>query len=461
MTNALRYDFSPLKRWEKTPEGFLRVEATIARTGVQQYRRADGSVQIEYRPPEEVGDPASLASFEDKPVTLEHPPELLTDKNAREYQRGHLRNVRFDPSTGLVTAQVFVTDAEAIASIERGETREFSCGYEVEAREQGGFTPDGVRYDVLQTKIRGNHGAITRRGRAGSQVRLHLDSADAVAETACDGEDCGCGESCDCESCSGKNKKRRGKKMTTATIKINDSEFEVSEAVAAAIGSERAALKARIDSLEQSRADGGMGYGKKKDGMGYGKKKAMSEEEMMDMEEMEEEDEEDWDDEAEFMGGKKKRKAMKADSVAALQGRIDALLERVDELETELEFASSARVDSDEFQSAVDRRCAAIVAATAILGSSVKFDGMTDREILEAAFAEVSDEDVSDRSDDYLQGKLDSMIELETSRADSASPLSSALAGALGQPSGKPCLETAQAGQRDRWKQPLKASVNK
>lgn len=456
MAQALRYDFTPIKRWEKTPEGYLRIEATIARTGVQEYRRADGSVQLEYRPPEEVGNPASLKSFEDKPVTLEHPPVLLNAENTREYQRGHLRDVHFDASTGLVKAWVFVTDAEAIASIERGDTREFSCGYEVEAREEPGFTPTGSRYDVLQTKIRGNHGAITKRARAGSGVRLHLDSADAIAEAACDGEGCSCGESCDCDSCQNKSKKkRRAKGMATATIKINDSEFEVSEAVAAALGAERATTKLKMDALMKD------GYGKKKKAMPDEMMDEDDEEEMAGMmDEDDEEDDEEWDDDAGFMEQepKKKGKMTKKDSIPALKGRIDALTEYITELEEQIQQSSAARIDSDEFQAAVDRRVAAVLAATAILGPTAKFDGMTDREILEAAFEEVSDEDVSDRTDDYIQGKLDALIESQSDRGDST--LETVMAGAMTREK-KADLKTIQHSQCERWKQPLRAAARR
>lgn len=246
--------------------------------------------------------------------------------------------------------------------------------------------------------------------------------------------------------------------MATATVKINDSEFEVSEAVAAALGAERATTKLKMDSL-RTRKDG------------KGKKKYIeppeSEEEMMDGEDMEEmmdedDEEEDWEDEAEFMEAEppkskaKGKKKMDSRSIPALQGRIDALTEYVAELEEQISQGSTLRTDSDEFRAAVDRRCAAIIAATAILGTSTKFDGYSDREILEAAFAEVSDEDISDRSDDYIQGKLDALIEAsDGDRADS--PLAAAMAGSMSQEKRPTDLASVQKAQCKRWMQPLKA----
>jgi hypothetical protein len=47
---CFRYDVAPIDKYELTPEGYLRAWATIARTGVQMYTDADGSIRREYRP---------------------------------------------------------------------------------------------------------------------------------------------------------------------------------------------------------------------------------------------------------------------------------------------------------------------------------------------------------------------------------------------------------------------------
>ena len=71
----------------ETGEGFLICRnVPIARTGDQEYlgrelglSGADAEkVVIVHRPPEEVFSEAALASFEGKPTTDDHPPELLT-----------------------------------------------------------------------------------------------------------------------------------------------------------------------------------------------------------------------------------------------------------------------------------------------------------------------------------------------------------------------------------------------
>jgi hypothetical protein len=165
--------------WEKTPDGFLRVHGTFSRTGCLSYKRADGSTQVEYRPEGEVAHRDSILSLGGLPVTLEHPPELLTPANTRQYQRGSTgTEVKYD--NGFVKGVVILTDAELIAAVERGDARELSIGYRVQIDRTPGVTATGEHYDAIQRRIVGNHLAVTREGRSGSEVRLHMDSAFSI-----------------------------------------------------------------------------------------------------------------------------------------------------------------------------------------------------------------------------------------------------------------------------------------
>jgi hypothetical protein len=165
--------------WEKTPDGFLRVRGTFSRVGCLSYKRADGSTQVEYRPEEEVAHRDSILSLGGLPVTLEHPPELLTPANTRQYQRGSTgTEVKYD--NGFVKGVVILTDAELIAAVERGDARELSIGYRVQIDRTPGVTATGEHYDAIQRRIVGNHLAVTKEGRSGSEVRLHMDSAFSI-----------------------------------------------------------------------------------------------------------------------------------------------------------------------------------------------------------------------------------------------------------------------------------------
>jgi len=173
-----RLDRSSLTgNWVETPDGFLHIRATFARTGCQTYSNPDGSKRVEYRPESEVARQDSLLSLGGLPVTLEHPPQLLTPDTARQYQRGASgTHVNYD--NGFVHGTVVLTDREAIEAVKRGDATELSVGYRCEYDATPGVAPDGTRYDGVQRAISGNHHAITRKARAGSEVRLHFDSAD-------------------------------------------------------------------------------------------------------------------------------------------------------------------------------------------------------------------------------------------------------------------------------------------
>ena len=161
-----------------TDEGYLVVPARISRTGIQEYYA--GELELEdksptdkvrvYRPPEEVFNGSSLKSFGNKPVTDDHPPELVSAKNAKKYAVGM--------STGDVTRDgdfiktvLHITDSDAINSIESGKV-ELSNGYTTDLEWKSGETEEGETFDAIQRNIRGNHIAIVKKGRAGAQCKL-------------------------------------------------------------------------------------------------------------------------------------------------------------------------------------------------------------------------------------------------------------------------------------------------
>jgi hypothetical protein len=81
---------------------------------------------------------------------------------------------------GFVHGTVTLTDREAIEAVKRRDAVELSVGYRCEYDPTPGTAPDGTRYDGVQRNISGNHLAVTGKGRAGSEVCLHFDSADAA-----------------------------------------------------------------------------------------------------------------------------------------------------------------------------------------------------------------------------------------------------------------------------------------
>ena len=172
-----RFDVAELGVTSKTPQGFLRAPAYLTRSGVLDYRRADGTVRRELRPPSEVFAPASLATLGAAPLTDLHPAEMVSPANVRKLAIGHVSDdVRQDGQH--VAANVTVQDKAAIAAVEAGQRRELSCGYTCDLDETPG-TYHGQPYDAVQRTIRYNHVGIGPKnwGRAGSDVALRLDAA--------------------------------------------------------------------------------------------------------------------------------------------------------------------------------------------------------------------------------------------------------------------------------------------
>jgi hypothetical protein len=181
MRTVERYDFGlgqVIPEAERTPEGYLRCMARVARTGVQSYRQPDGTIIREYRPPEEVAKPESLKTFGGKSVTWNHPPVALDSKNTAKYDIGDAgTNVNF--TDGFVWVAITIKDQDKIDRIDSGEASEISPGYRVDIDDTPGFTPEGEPYDRIQRNIRVNHLAVVPRGRSGPEVRLLLDRMDS------------------------------------------------------------------------------------------------------------------------------------------------------------------------------------------------------------------------------------------------------------------------------------------
>ena len=154
----------------KTPEGYLIcTNAILARTGKQTYLRrevfgdscndADKEVEVD-RTAEEVFAPETLASFENKPLCVEHPDEDVNAENHNLLSVGYVRDVKKDVVDGneVMTATLVITDKYGIDEVESGRKTDLSCGYDCDIIDDE---------HPQQRHIRGNHVAICERGRAG------------------------------------------------------------------------------------------------------------------------------------------------------------------------------------------------------------------------------------------------------------------------------------------------------
>ena len=172
---------SRLSNLVKTGAGGYRIEGLLGRTGVQEYRRADGSVVREYRSSEEVFNPDSLASLASIPVTIGHPSGGVSPETYKVLSVGHVSDLPTARKTvdnqEWIVANTVVSDARTQADIDEEKLQELSLGYHVDLVFEQGVTPDGQHYDARQTNIRYNHLALLPRGsaRAGRNARLTFD----------------------------------------------------------------------------------------------------------------------------------------------------------------------------------------------------------------------------------------------------------------------------------------------
>lgn len=166
----MRFDYVNLGSARTTPEGWIIDKPIVSRSGVFEYRRADGTIRREYRPPEEVFNAESMRGLRGIPVTDGHP--------------GNVNSSNTHAVIGAVLTEGERADTNLMAEIvihnpaRMGTKRELSLGYAVRMDETPGTTPSGERYDAIQRDIRVNHLAVVERGRAGN-ARLRLDSDDA------------------------------------------------------------------------------------------------------------------------------------------------------------------------------------------------------------------------------------------------------------------------------------------
>ncbi|MEP9376197.1 DUF2213 domain-containing protein [Aquabacter sp. CN5-332] len=156
-------------------DGTLVADARVARTGIQLYAghevgKPEMSVVRVYRPAEEVFSVDARASFAHRPLTNDHPKELVTAANWKALAVGHtVDEVTIDGNR--LRVPLLVSDSAAIEDVQGGK-QELSAGYTCNLDWTAGTTPEGESFDAVQRDIRANHIAIVQRGRAGSECRI-------------------------------------------------------------------------------------------------------------------------------------------------------------------------------------------------------------------------------------------------------------------------------------------------
>jgi len=171
----IRLDSLVLLKPERTPEGFLKVPATVTRAGIFEYRNPDGSMRRELRRPEQVFRADSMASLQGKPFVDGHPYAyggVVTPHNSRRLIRGFTAGTAYKEGNTL-NVDFIITDEEAIQAAEAGKVA-LSAGYRCKFTGVPGEW-EGQRYDDEQVDINYNHVALVKKGRAGEMAKLRLD----------------------------------------------------------------------------------------------------------------------------------------------------------------------------------------------------------------------------------------------------------------------------------------------
>lgn len=349
---AYREDFMSLRPPKRLPDGRLRADAWFSRVGVQEYVEPGGKVRREYRPPEEVFHPDSLAAFEGLIVTDEHPPEMISAENARRYRRGQAGE-RARKDGQHVAGTIYVDDADLIRAMQRRERpkKELSVGYHLEIDETPGVTPDGQRYDAVQRRIRPNHIAITERGRAGTaHVRLDSASTGRPFEFARQKE---------------LSMKEKDQQNAGATQALADA-LTRNKALEAELAREKSradAAEGRVAGLEQT---------------------------------------------IETM---KKERTDSPERIAELELDRDKHKERADAAEVALSNVPKLVAEGVARRVKIEKGAIAVLGPKDEKGEPRRFDDLSDREIMEHVVHQISGAELKDKSLDYVSARFDACVE--------------------------------------------------
>jgi hypothetical protein len=153
-------------------DGYLSATPRVARTGIQLYRGSELDDEREilrvYRAPEQVFNRDSAKTFSSRPITSDHPPDMVTADNWRQHAVGYtgediLRDGEF------IRVPMTLCDGQTIRDFESGK-RELSVGYTCDIAFENGKTADGEEYDAVQKNIRVNHVAFVSHARGGDKL---------------------------------------------------------------------------------------------------------------------------------------------------------------------------------------------------------------------------------------------------------------------------------------------------
>lgn len=170
-----RYDRIELQNVRKNDNGFLTYDFIAAQTGVFPYFDFElGKVVYELKHPDDLLTDEVAQQLCNIPITEDHPWELVTTDNAKEYVKGMTNN-----SAGIkgnkLAGQGTVFDSGLIGKVLNGNKKECSLGFTCVVVDESGVY-DGKPYDRRQTEFSINHLAMVTEARCGPECSAKLDS---------------------------------------------------------------------------------------------------------------------------------------------------------------------------------------------------------------------------------------------------------------------------------------------
>ena len=141
-------DTIKLTNRELTPEGFLKAKAAVTSVGIFDYYGNElfGTADLEtdpsqlyrvYRDENVVFDKNTLESLKLKPITYQHPDEMVTSGNCRDMIVGMVGEKSYRLDEKRLGANIVVTDKDAINEVQN-RVDQVSLGYDCEVIKEEG-----------------------------------------------------------------------------------------------------------------------------------------------------------------------------------------------------------------------------------------------------------------------------------------------------------------------------------
>ena len=159
------------------PGDSLLVEAVVARPGIYEYTNRDGSTRRELVLPENLHRKDDLSTLARAVVTVDHPPEMVTPGNVKQYMHGDADGEVTIGRNGFIRVKMAIRTEEAKNALRDGMDKT-SPGYFAIVDETAGEHPVYGKYDAIQVRRDYNHIALCSDPRGGDSMAVRIDSND-------------------------------------------------------------------------------------------------------------------------------------------------------------------------------------------------------------------------------------------------------------------------------------------